>query len=279
VDKIIEHAFGLGITSIDTSPYYYDSENTIGKALAVLNKPRESYQLSTKAGRIARNEWDYSYDWITKSVHRSLERLHTSYLDIVYCHDTEYCSVEELGEGLRALNDLKRDGYIKAVGISALPLETLLEYCKAHSGKIDVVLSYCNMTLQNTRLAKYTDAIRATGVKTIVNASPLAMGILRSQPRPTWHPAAANTALMESLERVSELCKKAGADFGQVAVAFSLEKFPGSTVIGLSSIKEVDAAHEASQANGKYDDLYTKIREELGPQLDWSWPSSSSRVR
>ncbi|KAI3529065.1 L-galactose dehydrogenase, partial [Colletotrichum filicis] len=41
----------------------------------------------TKAGRIAPTEFDYSPAWIRASVLRSLERLNTTYLDLVYTHD------------------------------------------------------------------------------------------------------------------------------------------------------------------------------------------------
>ena len=46
----------------------------------------------TKAGRYGfkQNEFDYSPATIRASVERSLERMHTSYLDTVYLHDVEY---------------------------------------------------------------------------------------------------------------------------------------------------------------------------------------------
>lgn len=46
----------------------------------------------TKCGRYggAPEDFDYSPATIRKSVERSLKRMHTSYLDAVYLHDTEY---------------------------------------------------------------------------------------------------------------------------------------------------------------------------------------------
>ena len=44
----------------------------------------------TKCGRYGESDFDYSPATIRRSVQRSLERLHTSYLDVVYLHDTEF---------------------------------------------------------------------------------------------------------------------------------------------------------------------------------------------
>ncbi len=48
----------------------------------------------TKCGRYGLNqsEFDYSPETIRKSVERSLERFHTTYLDTVYLHDVEFVS-------------------------------------------------------------------------------------------------------------------------------------------------------------------------------------------
>ena len=46
----------------------------------------------TKVGRygVLQSDFDYSPETIRKSVERSLERLHTTYLDTVYVHDVEF---------------------------------------------------------------------------------------------------------------------------------------------------------------------------------------------
>ena len=50
----------------------------------------------TKSGRygLEREDFDYSPATIRKSVERSLSRLHTSYLDVVYLHDVEFVADE-----------------------------------------------------------------------------------------------------------------------------------------------------------------------------------------
>lgn len=89
-----------GIRAFDTSPYYDNSEIVLGTALKALENefPRDTYRLLTKVGRYgpspgtdpSATDFDYSPSTIRRSVHRSLQRLHTHYLDVVYLHDIEF---------------------------------------------------------------------------------------------------------------------------------------------------------------------------------------------
>lgn len=158
-----------GIRAFDTSPYYGASEIILGRILQALRDqyPRESYSLITKCGRYGVNpeEFDYTPSTIRKSVLRSLKRLDTTYLDVVYLHDVEFVSTrvrptpnsgrhadvlqdpklardwgigvgdegKVWGDGdqnvLDALMELRRmkdEGLIRAIGISGYPLPTLL---------------------------------------------------------------------------------------------------------------------------------------------------------
>ena len=59
----------------------------------------------TKCGRygLTPEEFNYSPDTIRKSVMRSLNRLHTDYLDTVYLHDVEFVCAQQLPAGNHAL--------------------------------------------------------------------------------------------------------------------------------------------------------------------------------
>ncbi|KAL8648148.1 MAG: hypothetical protein Q9226_006118 [Calogaya cf. arnoldii] len=186
---IVHEALSLGVRAFDTSPYYGPAEDLLGAALDTPfvheNFPRRDYFLLTKVGRISGDEFDYSESWIRHSVQRSLERLHTNYLDVVYCHDVEFVSPEEV---LTAVTELRRirdeTGVIKYVGISGYPVDTLCELAEMildQSGEpLDVVMSYANFTLQNTRLASVgLPRLKAAGVQVVPNASVLGMGLLR----------------------------------------------------------------------------------------------------
>ena len=91
---IISPTGRYGIRAFDTAPYYDSSEIVLGTALNALSHefPRGSYQLITKVGRYGPlpNDFGYSPEALRKSVRRSLQRLHTQYLDFVYLHDIEF---------------------------------------------------------------------------------------------------------------------------------------------------------------------------------------------
>ena len=132
--EIIDHAFIKGIKAIDTSPYYSNSEKIVGVALNKLSvkHPRESYFLQTKCGRININTFDYSPQWILKSVYRSLRRMNTVYLDSILLHDVEFVSSSATIKAAKVLFDLKKKEIVHNVGISGFPLECLADRAKKY---------------------------------------------------------------------------------------------------------------------------------------------------
>ncbi|KAK3349472.1 D-arabinose 1-dehydrogenase [NAD(P)+]-like protein [Lasiosphaeria hispida] len=213
---IVSRALDLGVTAFDTSPYYGPSEILLGTALdALMNPadastpavPRSSFRLVTKAGRIAGDEFDYSPAYIRYSVLRSLARLHTPYLDLVYTHDVEFVSPAEVLDAVRELRRLRdEEGVVRYVGISGFPVDVLCELAEmiyAETGEpLDAVLSYGHFTVQNRRLGlpwvgrdgrdgetegQEEDKgvplarLKAAGVDVVLNASMLGMGLLTSR--------------------------------------------------------------------------------------------------
>ncbi|KAL8825041.1 MAG: hypothetical protein Q9170_007952 [Blastenia crenularia] len=186
---IVHEALSLGVRAFDTSPYYGPAEDLLGTALNTpfvhQNFPRRDYFLLTKVGRISGDEFDYSATWTRHSIQRSLERLHTDYLDVVYCHDVEFVLPEEVLTAVKELRRLRDEsGLVKYVGISGYPVTTLCELAEMileQTGEpLDIVMSYANFTLQNTRLASVAlPRLRAAGVDVVPNASVLGMGLLR----------------------------------------------------------------------------------------------------
>ncbi|KAK6814229.1 hypothetical protein RU639_010115 [Aspergillus parasiticus] len=187
ISKIIRHAFDVGIKAIDTSPYYDPSEHLLGEALAnpevTSRYARSDYIIMTKVGRISVDKFDYSPDWIRKSVHTFLERLGTTYLDAVFCHDVEYVTIPEA---------------IEAVG-------TLFDFVDKRA---DVVQNWAQLTMQNTRLERYgIPALKEAQVPVICNSSPLASGLLRASGVPMgtlgdWYPSP--NGLRTAVKRASD---------------------------------------------------------------------------
>ena len=235
-DAIVQHALAHGIRAFDTSPYYGPSEDILGTALSThfvrQHYPREQYVILTKAGRVSADSFDYSPAWIRHSVKRSCKRLRTQYLDLVYCHDVEFVSPDEVLGAVRELRHLRDEtGMLKYVGISGYPVTVLCDLAEMilqETGEpLDAVMSYANFTLQNTRLlSEGLPRLLAAGVDVIPNASPLGMGLLRRQGPPigamgNWHPAP--DELRQAIAAASEWIDSQGEKLEVVAFRFALE--------------------------------------------------------
>lgn len=272
--SIVSRALDLGVNAFDTSPYYGPSELLLGDALhhvtlpnsantkitetdgsTTQKHPRESYMILTKAGRIAGDCFDYSPAWIRYSVLRSLKRLHTPYLDLVYCHDVEFVSPAEVLAAVKELRRLRdEDGIIRYVGISGYPVDVLCdlaEMIKRETGEgVDAVMSYCHCTVQNHRLVEgFMDddepvsasaldenvdtksmpplvRFKRAGVSTVLNASMLGMGLLTTRgvdhgPQAAWHPSP--PPLRKACADMAAAATAAGEKLERLAIRWSLD--------------------------------------------------------
>ncbi|OCK73286.1 Aldo/keto reductase [Lepidopterella palustris CBS 459.81] len=234
---LVSDALTHGIRAFDTSPYYGPSETLLGAALDTpfvrTTFPRSSYFILTKVGRIGEAEFDYSPQWVQQSIARSLERLHTDYLDVVYCHDVEFVTPQEV---LGAVKELRRirdeEGKVRYVGISGYPIDilgSLSEMILHETGEpLDIVMSYANFTIQNESLAGPggVDRLRKAGVDVVPNASPLGMGLLRRQGVPVgamgdFHPA--SRELRQAVRDASSFCDQHGEKLEVIAIRYALE--------------------------------------------------------
>ncbi|KAI9778879.1 MAG: hypothetical protein M1839_007842 [Geoglossum umbratile] len=243
--SIVHRALTLGIRAFDTSPYYGPSEELLGKALDTTfvheNFPRRDYFLLTKVGRIANSEFDYSPEWVRYSIQRSLKRLATTYLDVVYCHDVEFVPAAEVLTAVRELRRIRDEGgSIRYIGISGYPVSVLCELSETillETGEpLDAVMSYANSTLQNTTLSSTgVSRLRNAMVDTVPNASVLGMGLLRRKGVPIggkgdWHPA--EEGLRRACREASEFCDAYGEKIECVAIRYAVESWiqEGSSV-------------------------------------------------
>jgi D-arabinose 1-dehydrogenase len=289
--NMLETGFKLGINAIDTSPYYGPSEELLGNALKTLTDDgriiRDNYYICTKVGRIQLDDFDYSPEWIEKSINRSLSRFHTDYLDVVFLHDIEFKSIDESIIALKMLVKLKSKGLIKWVGISGYPVDYIYKVAKTvkdipEIGKLDLIMSYSNMCLQNTILENYYDKfLNDTGVKLINNASILSMSLLRYQETRSFHPAS-NQLKLKCNDLAITLLNDYNINLAELATRFAIKKWlnkNGRTVLGVSNIDELMAAWNQYQIilNHSMDEqdekLFSFSQSFLGEHLNETWAS------
>ena len=120
VGRLLNAVLDLGICYIDTAPAYGLSEERIGRALA---HRRQEFVLSTKVGERFENgesSYDFSAAAVRDSIFRSLRRLRTACLDVVFIHapaeDLEALRSTEVVETLQVL---KSQGAVRFIGLSA----------------------------------------------------------------------------------------------------------------------------------------------------------------
>ncbi|KAK1964326.1 L-galactose dehydrogenase, partial [Colletotrichum sublineola] len=305
---IVSRAIDLGVNAFDTSPYYGPSEAILGSALRALSPPRESYFLVTKAGRIAPAEFDYSPAWIRASVRRSLERLNTSQLDLVYTHDAEFVSPDDVVAAVRELRRLRdEEGLIRYVGICGYPVPVLCELAEKilrETGEpVDAVQSFSHFCIQNNTLG--SDAVlsrlRAAGVGVVTNASMLSMGLLTTRgvddgPMASWHPAP--SPLRKSCKGLVSIAEGAGekmeevalywamANWARVGASFGSEILPpaydgpakaGISVMGVTSVPELEETVATWKSMVR--ELAAESSNEETSQIDISIPSRLNKIQ
>lgn len=107
-ERCVLDALKVGYRSIDTAQSYFNEEQ-VGAAIKKSGVPREDIFLTTKV-------WieHYGYKSTRKSILKSMEKLKTDYLDLCLLHQP----FSDVYGSYRAMEDLYKDGKIRAIGIS-----------------------------------------------------------------------------------------------------------------------------------------------------------------
>ncbi len=260
-------ALDAGIAFFDVAPYYgyTAAETLLGKALHGIG--RDQYVLATKVGRHGDDAFDFTVSGLTRSVHQSLQRLGVDHLDLVQCHDVEFGSLGQIiGDAIPALRALQDAGLVRGVGITGYPVPALAYI--ATRAPVDTIMSYCQHTLQNQRLAARAPELAAAGAA-VINASPLAMGALTNRGAPQWHPAPAE--VLARCAQAAWLCRHRRSDIAKLALQFAMQTGNYlSTIVGTASA--VDLGRNLAWIEEPVDeDLLAEVAAVFAPVRDQGW--------
>lgn len=105
---VVEEAIKTGYRLIDTAQVY-GNEEAVGKAIKASGVPREELFISTKL-------WisDFSYEAAKDAFNESLRKLDLDYVDLYLLHQP----FGDIFGAWRALEELYKEGKIKAIGVS-----------------------------------------------------------------------------------------------------------------------------------------------------------------
>ncbi|MEV0113723.1 aldo/keto reductase [Streptomyces sp. NPDC050844] len=267
----VDAAWDAGIRCFDTAPHYGMglSERRLGEALRA--RPRDAYALSTKVGRILepvagrpvgddlangfavpathRRVWDFSADGVRRSLEDSLTRLGLDRVDIVYLHDPDDHAEQAFREGYPALERLRAEGVVGAIGAGMNQTAMLTRFVR--DTDVDAVLCAGRYTLlDQSALTDLLPAAQRHGTA-VVMGGVFNSGLL-ADPRPgaTYDYAAAPAGLLDRAVRLKAMAERHGTTLRAAAIAFPLaHPSVAGVLVGTRSAYEVrDAAEQFARA-------------------------------
>lgn len=257
----IHRSLELGVNWIDTAAVYGlgHSEEVVGRALRSWSGPRP--YVFTKCGL----RWDaqgnvqkvLKRDSIRREAEDSLRRLSVDVIDLYQIHWPPDPDSAELEEGWSTMDDLKREGKVRWIGVSNFSVSQLRRaktiapvtslqppYSLVHREVEDDILPYC----------------LREGIGVIVY-SPMASGLLTGAmtreravklPKDDWrkgHPDFTEPNLSRNLglvDRLREIANRHSRSVGEVAIAWTL-RHPAVTgaIVGARNARQAEGVMRA----------------------------------
>jgi aryl-alcohol dehydrogenase-like predicted oxidoreductase len=252
--RILDAVLEVGITFIDTSADYGNSESSIGTVLA---DRRGTFALATKVGcsMVPAGDHDetphvWTRDHVQRNIDESLSKLRTDHVDVLQLHNATVADVDK-GGLVDALREIRAAGKTRWIGASSVApsLDTFISW-----GVFDTVQApYSALErTHETLLRRAHDA----GVGTIVRG-----GVARGEPGAGRGPvdrwALFERANLDELRNESETRT-------QWLLRFTLSH-PGvdTVIVGTLSPEHLHENVRAAEAGPLSDEVYAEARRRL----------------
>jgi methylglyoxal reductase len=265
--KAINTAIDNGVNLVDTAPVYGfgRSESVVGRAI---EGRRSEVILSTKCGlwweddrgspktELEGKKINLSLrpDTIRIEVENSLRRLRTDYIDILHTH---WQAIEPektpISETMDCLLKLKKEGKVRAIGVSNITVENLNDYI--NSGGVDVVQEKYSML--DRKIEKEIVPICIENNISILAYSPLEQGLLTGRydknteippkevrNRIVWFKKKNRVRVVEMLNSWSGLLEKYSCTMPQLVIAWTAAQ-KGITSVLCGARREEQARQNA----------------------------------
>ncbi|MGW2769413.1 aldo/keto reductase [Streptomyces sp. NPDC001275] len=258
----VEAAWDSGIRYFDTAPHYGLglSERRLGGVLRT--KPRDSFTLSTKVGRLLiphgdggndrangfdvpsthRRQWDFSADGVRRSLDDSLTRLGLDRVDLVLVHDPDAHEEQAFREAYPALEDLRSQGVVGAIG-AGMNQSHMLERFVTDTD-VDAVLCAGRYTLlEQGALDRLLPAAASAG-KSVIVGGVFNSGML-ADPKPgaTYDYATASEDLLDRALEMRDATEAHGVPLRSAALQFPFgHRAVASVLLGARSPSQVQDA-------------------------------------
>ena len=205
--------------------------------------------------------YDFSYDGAMRSLEESLERLGLDRIDVLLIHDPDYYYPQAISGAYRALEKLRAEGTVRAIGVGMNQSAMLARF--AREGDFDCFLVAGRYTLLDQgALVDLLPEAERRGASIIVGGV-YNSGIL-ADPRPGAHfdYAPASPAILDRAMRMQTTCARHGVPLKAAAVQFPLgHPAVASVLAGPRSQAEVEE-NAAMLAFPIPDDLWAELKHE-----------------
>lgn len=228
---VIRTALKQGVNFLDTAYIYGPerSEQLIGEVLKETGRRQDTIIATKGAHKFVDNTMvvDNSPAFLKQSVEDSLKRLKTDYIDLYYIHFPDERTPKD--EAVDALQRLKKEGTIRAIGVSNFSIEQLQEANR--DGYVDVLQSEYNLFKRSAEqdLLPYT---KEHGIS-FIPYFPLAAGLLggKYNKDTTFEDGRAKNPLfqgdafiqnLQKVERLREIANSKDAEIAHIVLAWYL---------------------------------------------------------
>jgi aryl-alcohol dehydrogenase-like predicted oxidoreductase len=244
----IVRAIELGVTYIDSSPFYGESERRLGIALATLGERAAHVRYCTKVGTHPERFGDYSAATAWWSVENSLRLLGTDHVALVQVHALDHIDMDLVlrpGSALEALEQMRDQGLVGAIGLGVRGAQHHLT--AVESGRFDAILIHDDYSLIRQTDDMVIQRAAQADVGVLLGRA-LMMGLLAGgdpmlDPRLADHPDAPAAREWWAWAREHRQPLRA------LAIQFGLRNQQvASVVVGASSVAEIEESIAAARA-------------------------------
>jgi D-threo-aldose 1-dehydrogenase len=249
---VVDRAWELGLRFFDTAPHYGSglAERRLGAALR--ERAREQFVISTKVGRLLRpgapdpvfrgapacaSVFDFSYEGALRSLDESLERLAIERVDIALIHDPDDHFAEALAGAYVALERLRGEGIVRAIGVGMNQSALLARF--ARETDVDCLLLAGRYTLLDRGALRDLLPLCVEREIAVVAGGVFNSGVLAGGTTFDYAPAA--TAVRTRVAELREICARWNTPLAAAALQFPL-RHPAvvSVLAGCRSAGEVE---------------------------------------
>jgi D-threo-aldose 1-dehydrogenase len=237
--EAIDAAWDAGIRYFDTSPLYGGGRSELRAGHALAERPRAEYVISSKVGHDSdgTKRWiDHRRDTALRSVERSLDRLGTDRLDLVFVHAPEDHVDEAITGSYRACRELQEEGVVGTVGLAVNSTAEGRDFL-GKSGAVDIVMLAGRFTLLDRSGSPLLDDCLAMGTPAIA-AGVFNSGLLAGAGTYDYKPA--TDLLRHRADVLREVCARHDTELGSAAMQFP-RRHPAvvTVLVGATTARDV----------------------------------------